>query len=135
MELAKIQEKKIKIIAKKYRIKMILVFGSFANGKTHKESDLDIGISIMKKLTLDQDLSLIRELSVVFGQEVDLAVINHANPLLLHQIAMNSILIYGAKSAFDAFKLYAFHRYNDYAPFFKLEAELNKKIIKQYARR
>jgi uncharacterized protein len=133
MELTEIQEKKIKAIAKKYRIKMILVFGSFANGKTHDKSDLDIGIKIVKKLTLNQDLGLIKELTDVFRRDVDLVVINYANPLLLHQIAKNSILIYGTQNAFAAFKLYAFHRYNDYAPFFKLEAELNKRIIEQYA--
>jgi hypothetical protein len=73
-------------------------------------------------------------LSLIFNKNIDLSVLNKANPLLLFQVSKNSILLYGAREEFLKFKLYAFNAYNDYAPYFEMEKNLNKKIINAYAR-
>ena len=120
-------------IAKKFQLKLAIIFGSFANGKNRTDSDLDIAVMGLKGVAFDQQISLVNELSKVFKQDVDLSVLNQANPLLLFQTSKNSILLYGAREDFLKFKLYAFNAYNDYAPYFAMEKNLNKKIISAYA--
>lgn len=120
-------------IAKKFSLRLVLVFGSFAAGKNRKDSDLDIAVLGSGGISFREQVSLINELSHIFGKDVDLSVLNRANPLLLFEVSKNSLLLYGEKEEFFNFKLRAFHAYNDYAPYFEMEKELNKKNINAYA--
>ncbi len=130
-----ISMRKLKIakIAKKFQLKLIVVFGSFANGKNRKDSDLDIAVLGSRDVSFNKQISLINELSMIFNKNIDLSVLNNANPLLLFQTSKNSVLLYGSRQDFLKFKLYAFKTYNDYAPYFEMEKNLNKKIINAYA--
>jgi uncharacterized protein len=129
------QKLKIARIAKKFRLKLIIIFGSFANGKNRKDSDLDIAILGLKEVCLKEQISLTNELSKIFNKNIDLSVLNKANPLLLFEANKNSILLFGNKEEFMKFKLRAFNAYNDYAPYFEMEKSLNKRIINAYANR
>lgn len=133
MEITNNQKLKIAKIAKKFQLKLIVVFGSFANGKQRKDSDLDIAVLGSGEVSFNEQISLTNELSLIFNKSIDLSVLNRANPLLLFQASKNSILLYGRKEEFSKFKLYAFNAYNDYAPYFEMEKNLNKKIINSYA--
>ena len=133
MEIIKDQKLKIDKIAKKFQLKLIVIFGSFANGKHKKDSDLDIAILGLKEISFNKQISLTNELSLIFNKNIDLSVLNRANPLLLFQASKNPILLYGNRQEFLKFKLYAFNMYNDYAPYFEMEKNLNKKIISAYA--
>lgn len=132
MKIAKEQKLKIAKIARKFQLKLIIIFGSFANGKNRDDSDLDIAVLSLKEVFFKEQVSLINELSAVFSKNVDLSVLNKANPLLLFQASKNSVLLYGEEEEFLKFKLYAFNVYNDYAPYFAMEKSLNKKIINAY---
>ena len=112
-----------------------MLFGSFASGESRKDSDLDIAVLGKKKVSFDKILNISRELSSVFGKEVDLSIMNFANPLLLHHVEKNAVLLFGKDEKFFEFKLRAFRRYHDYMPYFKMEERLNKELIKQYANR
>jgi predicted nucleotidyltransferase len=126
---------KIAKIAKKFQLKLIVIFGSFASGKSRKDSDLDIAVlGSGAGVSFDDQISLTNELSLIFNKNVDLSVLNRANPLLLFQASKNAVLIYGDKHDFLKFKLYAFKSYHDYTPYFEMERNLNKKIINAYAR-
>jgi len=133
MEITKGQKLKIAKIAKKFQLKLIVIFGSFANGKNRKDSDLDIAILGLRGVSFDEQMGITNELSLIFNKDIDLSVLNRANPLLLFQASKNPILLYGSRQDFLKFKLYAFNAYNDYAPYFKMEKNLNKKIISAYA--
>ncbi len=133
MIISKEQKKKVNKLAKKYGLELVLLFGSFANGKAHKNSDLDIAVLGEKNISFEEYLDLTGELSKIFHKNIDLAVLNEANPLLLFQVSKDSILLHGSPGDFMEFKLYAFHRYNDYEPYFKMERQLSKRLIKQYA--
>jgi len=135
MEITKNQKLKIAKIAKKFQLKLIVIFGSFASGKNREYSDLDIGVLGSKDVFFDEQIVLTNELSQIFNKNIDLSVLNRANPLLLFQASKNPILIYGNRQNFLKFKLYAFNVYNDYAPYFKMEKNLNKKIVNAYAHR
>ncbi|MFH1112108.1 MAG: nucleotidyltransferase domain-containing protein [Patescibacteria group bacterium] len=134
MEIIKAQKLKIAKIAKKFQLKLIVLFGSFANGKHRKDSDLDIAVLGSREVFFNEQVSLTNELTLIFNQNVDLSVLNRANPLLLFQVSKNPILLYGRREDFLKFKLHAFNAYNDYAPYFEMEKNLNKKIISAYAR-
>lgn len=127
------QKKKIGQLAKKYGLDMVMLFGSFAAGKNREGSDIDIAVRSKKNLSLNKELSFIADINKIIPGRIDLSVVNHANPLHLYEISKNAILLYGEKNDFIKFKLYAFHRYNDYTPYFKLEEKINRAVIKQYA--
>lgn len=134
MEISKDQKLKVAKIAKKFQLKLIVIFGSFANGKSRKDSDLDIAVLGVKEVPFNKQIGLANELSLIFNKSVDLSVLNRANPLLLFQVSKNPILLYGRRDDFLKFKLHAFNAYNDYAPYFEMEKKLNKKIISAYGR-
>jgi predicted nucleotidyltransferase len=116
-------------IAKKHKLSLILMFGSYVSGKTHPKSDLDIAILSKSELDLDEHLKLYGELSGVFShKELDLISLNHADPLLLKQILTNCKLLYGSNRACVELKIYAFKRYCDYKIYFDLE----KKFVYQF---
>ena len=132
-EIINSQKSEIKKIAKKFNLKLVFIFGSFAAGKNREDSDLDIAVLGLKKISFEEQIDLNNEFSVIFNKNVDLSILNSANPLLLFQASKNAILIYGSYEEFMKFKLYAFNVYNDYAPYFEMEKVLNKKIINAYA--
>ena len=114
-------------------IQAAFIFGSFADGKNRKDSDLDIAVLGFKEVSFKEQIGLTNELSHLFSKNVDLSVLNKANPLLLFEASKKPILLYGSREEFLKFKLYAFNAYNDYAPYFAMEKNLNKKIISAYA--
>lgn len=131
MELNQKQKNKLKKVAKEHGLNLVLLFGSFANGKTHNKSDIDIAIKY-KSLArrgdkFDDVLDISGKLMEIFSSDIDVSVINHANPLLLKQINCNCCLLHGKPKDFNAFRLYAFNRFNDYTPFFKIESEFAKR--------
>lgn len=116
---------RIAAIAEKYRLSLVLLFGSQATGKTHKQSDVDIAILSEKELGLRE----MGELSLIFMQglkakDVDLVDLKTAPPLLLKQVATNAILLYENKPlVFSTFRVYALKRYMEARPLFKLREE------------
>jgi len=133
MKISQDQKLKTSRIAKKFQLKLVVIFGSFANGKNRKDSDLDIAVLGSKEVSFKEQVQLTNELSLLFSKNVDLSVLNRANPLLLFQASKNSILLYGDRTEFFKFKIHAFNAYNDYAPYFAMERALNKKLINTYA--
>jgi len=58
----KINKGKIKEIAQKYNLEMVLLFGSQVNGRTKPDSDIDIAYSAQKLLSTDEKIGLNKEL-------------------------------------------------------------------------
>jgi uncharacterized protein len=138
MEITVKQKQKIKEVAGKYRLKLVLLFGSQATGKIHNESDFDIAYFPEKNLSFDEEIDINFQFTLIFPQKdcrVDTVDIKHANPLLIFRISKENILLYGSREDFMKFKLRAFKMYNDYAPYFEMEKKLNKKIITGYVGR
>lgn len=59
--------------------------------------------------------------ALVPGREVDIAVLNHADPLFLKQVVEHSELVYGSPVEFATLQLRAFHRYQDYRRYLAFE--------------
>ena len=133
MDITRQQKLKIAKIAQRFQLKLVVIFGSFACGKQREDSDLDIAVLGMREVSFAEQISLTNELSLIFNKDIDLSVLNRANPLLAFQVSRDPVLIYGSRAEFLKFRLYAFNAYHDYAPYFAMEKNLNKKIINAYA--
>ena len=121
--------------ARRHAIQLILQFGSTVDGPVHSRSDLDLAI-----LLKDTDVSLERfgdiqqSLQACFpGRDVDLAIINRADPLLLKQILDRCRLLYGPIQTFQRLRLYAFKRYQDHRRFLDLERRFVNQTLDRLA--
>jgi predicted nucleotidyltransferase len=107
-------------IAERYGLKLIVLFGSQAQGHTHPESDVDIAVLSAKPLTGSRRLELWSELTKIFEADVDLTSLDRAEPLLLYRVACTGISLYeGEKWAWENQKSYGCRRYWDSRKFFE----------------
>lgn len=121
MEITKRQQGQINKIAKKYGLKLVVIFGSQASGKTHNQSDLDIGVLGQKKLELKKIFQLGVEFQKIFRElKVDVRSLHVANPVFLRQVMDNSQLIYGNHTDYHRFQSFAYKNYMDSKKFFEL---------------
>ena len=77
--LEEIKQKSIPI-AKKYGIKNLFLFGSYARGEANEESDLDFLVIGGKNFKLTRIFSLAEDLCEIFKKKVDVFEINEINP-------------------------------------------------------
>jgi len=126
MKISDKQKEKIQKIGQKYNLKLIMLFGSLATKKAREDSDIDIALLGHSNKVSNDYLDILEEFSQIFNRKIDLSIMNNANPLLLNEVQKDSLLLYGSKENYINFSLYAFHRYNDYLPYFKKEREFLK---------
>ena len=119
------------VIAKKYGVLLILRFGSSVTGKTHARSDVDIAILLDRpNIPFQEYADLLGDMQRLFpGQEVDLALINHADPLFLKKITDDCEILYGLVERLHRLKIYAFKRYQDHRKYFDMERQYAAKYL------
>lgn len=100
METAMFQQIKDFLI-KKVNPLFIIVFGSYAKGKTHKNSDIDIAFySDDRSLTTYDIFQLSQELADILKLEVDLVNIDFASTVFQAQIYTTGKVIYSKNDTF-----------------------------------
>jgi predicted nucleotidyltransferase len=121
----------LKDIAQKHGIVLALKFGSSVTGREHPKSDVDLAILLdQPNVTLGEHAELLQSLQPLFpDRELDLALINHADPLFLRKITDNCELLYGPLEKLQALKIYAFKRYQDHARFFEMERRFAERFL------
>lgn len=70
----------------------VYLYGSFAAGTNHPESDVDLGI-YFKDIPLDRQLELRKRLICSFPIDVDLVDLRRADPIIVMQIIANGVVI------------------------------------------
>jgi predicted nucleotidyltransferase len=121
---------KIKEIAEKYGLKLLLLFGSRVKDEKYirKDSDFDVAYLSEKDLDIKQEIELNCDLIDAFGSDkVDLVDIKRVNSFLRNEIAKNSKLFYGKKIDYLEFKAFAFKDYISHKSLFELQDFLIKK--------
>lgn len=104
----------LKPIVQKFGIRLIVLFGSVAGGTANADSDVDLGVLINHPLSFNQRLKLWGALSPLFNTEVDLVILNHANPVLAFEVASTGNLLFEDKSnTWDTWKSFSFRQYWD----------------------
>jgi predicted nucleotidyltransferase len=122
-------------VASRHGIRLIVQFGSTVTGRTHSHSDIDIGVLLEHMPPGFGALAdLQTDLQRLFpGQELDLALINRADPLFLKQITGTCRLLFGAPRDLHALKMYAFKRYQDHRPYLAMERTYVAQAIRRLA--
>ena len=101
------------------------------SGRTHATSDVDLAVLLERRpASLEAHAELLGDLQALLpGREVDVALINGADPLFLKKITERCRLLYGSPRALHELKIYAFKRYQDHRRFLAMErAYVNGKI-------
>ena len=132
MRLTQEQQQKIEEVGRKYRLKFILLHGSYATGKVKSGSDLDIALLGEKLIEFEELVAIYSGLAEIFGdnpqRELDIKSLHKADPLFRYQVAKDSQLLYGDLTDFNEFKAYAFSNYFDSKDLFHLEKILIQKL-------
>ena len=130
MEILDKQKQKIQEVAKRYGLKLILLFGSQVTGKIHKESDFDIAYLPKKNLSYDDKIDINFQFTLIFPQEryrVDTVNIKKVKPLLLYGIFRKCQVLYAQDDlVFPTYRVYAFRKYMEIKPF--LEKQFKNKL-------
>jgi predicted nucleotidyltransferase len=115
--------KELGAIAERHGIRLILQFGSSVTGRDHVRSDVDIAVLLEQPTLPPVDYAqLLHELQRHFpDREVDLALLNHADPLFLKKITDQCEILYGPVEELHKLKIYAFKRYQDHRRYFEME--------------
>jgi predicted nucleotidyltransferase len=118
-------------IARAHGVELVVQFGSTVSGTSHAESDLDLAVLVTRApLSYAAHAELAAALqSLVPGREVDLVVLNHADPLLLHQVTEHGRLLYGQAVRWAELRAYAFRRYQDHRRFLEMERDYVERAI------
>jgi predicted nucleotidyltransferase len=96
----------------------IIVFGSFAKGTTHQESDIDIAFYVKdKKLDKYEVFMLAQDLAALLKREVDLVNIAEASTVFQAQIYTTGEVIYSGDDTL---------RMNEQMKALKMYAKLNE---------
>lgn len=110
-------------LAARYGIRLILRFGSTVSGAMHPQSDVDLAV-----LFQDGTLSFHKLAEIHHGlqecfpeHDVDLSVINRADPLFLKKIMERCAMLYGSHRDLHQLRIYAFKRYQDHRRYLELE--------------
>lgn len=112
-------------LAQRFSIRLILQFGSTVAGTTHDRSDLDLAIQFeTPNVPFQTVLEIQNALQTRFpGRDVDLAILNRADPLFLKKIVESCRVLFGTPQDLARLRLYAFKAYQDFQPYLELERQ------------
>ena len=93
------------------------LFGSYARGRSHSHSDIDIAVYLKDRSLLndaDWYLGLKAEIMVLTHREIDLIILNNAKPLVKHAANMHKVMLLSRDALFEAeYSLRIVKEYND----------------------
>jgi predicted nucleotidyltransferase len=118
-------------ICRKYRIEFLALFGSRASGEAKNESDIDLAVFFSRLISAREELDFFYELVRLFEtDQLDLVVLDRANPLLLKEVALYGVPLYERyKTAFDKFIMLAMAKYQESRKNRSFEKELVEEFL------
>lgn len=121
---AQVNKHKLREVAKRFDLDLVILFGSQATGLARAGSDVDIAVRTRtprEARTVEWAWTLMTALDEAIGGELDFVLLNDAPPLLMFEIASEGKPLYEAKpDAFLEFQLYAAKRHYDNQKFYNL---------------
>ena len=118
-------------VAQRHGIQLLLQFGSTVSGHIHRQSDVDLAALLDRpSLSIRERGDLLHALQSLYpDREVDLVLINRADPLLLKKITDTCRLLYGPVRRLYELRIYAFKRYQDHRKYFELERDFVTRAV------
>jgi predicted nucleotidyltransferase len=112
------------------KIIFAILFGSFAAGRQHAESDLDIAVAAEPALTSDEKIALINALASSTGRPVDLIDLKAVSEPLLGQILRHGRRLLGTDTFYGGLISHHLFEQADFMPYrSRLLAERRKAWI------
>ena len=113
---------KIKTLAEKYGLSLVLLFGSQATGNAHKESDVDIAYLSPRMIPFEEEININADLVEVFrNNDVQSVNIRKASPLFLKKIVERCMILYEKdRNIFTDLNLYSLRIYEEAKVLFDL---------------
>ncbi|WAM37231.1 type VII toxin-antitoxin system MntA family adenylyltransferase antitoxin [Caldicellulosiruptor acetigenus] len=112
------------------------LFGSYAKGKERENSDVDIAVYVNEEIAndskkvLDFQIKHMSNISDILKKEVDLVILNHASPLLRHEVISEGILLVEKDhNKLVNFKKMSFYYYQDWLNIMKIKMMYIKERI------
>jgi predicted nucleotidyltransferase len=124
-------------IAERHGIRLLLQFGSTVTGHVHPNSDTDLAVLLERLPTSFGEYGrLTSDLQEAFqeafhGREVDVSVVNHADPLFLKKILESCRLLHGDPRDLQRLRIYGFKRYQDHRRFLDLERRYVRDAVRR----
>ena len=119
------QTEKIEELAGKYRLSMLVAFGSLARGDATASSDADVAYASDRPLALMEEAAMAVELSALFKKEVDLVNIKTASPMLARNIFKDGVPAYEReRGLFADYLARSMRIYEETMPLYKAKMEL-----------
>jgi predicted nucleotidyltransferase len=118
-------------VARRHGVALLLLHGSSVTGRVHEHSDVDIAVLYDRPPpSLQKQGELIAELSSRFpGREIDLAILDRADPLFLAKVLQSARLLAGSPRRLSELRIYAFKRYQDHRRFLALEPAYLDRVL------
>ncbi|NOX97498.1 MAG: nucleotidyltransferase domain-containing protein [Nitrospirae bacterium] len=123
IEIPGLDQNRLRNICKEDNLSLVILFGSHSRGHADKNSDLDLAILADRKAINDDfEFSLlITFIHLIQKDNLDLVLLNRADPLLQFQIARYGTLLYEkSPGLFNWFKVQAMKNYDDAQKFIQL---------------
>jgi predicted nucleotidyltransferase len=98
---------------------LAIVFGSLAQGRARRESDLDIAVKARKPLIAGHKIALIEDLALATGRAIDLIDLATAGVPLLGEIIRGGTRILGSDEAYAELALRNIYLNEDFLPYVK----------------
>ena len=122
----------IKRFCRRESLALAVVFGSTVSGRRTARSDLDLAFWVAGKRIEGRELDLTNRLmQTLHRNDIDVVVLNHANPLLQWQVASSGKPLYERRAgSFRWFQIYAMKRYDDIKKLLALQEQFLDRFVK-----
>lgn len=123
--------KKLKDIFERYsKIKIVYLFGSHADNRENRFSDIDMGILLEEPYNRTIKLDILGDLATEGFCDVDLVILNEAALLLQFEVVKHNKIIY-KREDFDAPAFFSItvRKYLDFKPFIETQRQYLKERI------
>jgi len=127
---SKNKEKLASIFAAYPDIQAVYLFGSMMSGRTHHESDLDLGIVLRPGTNSFPKLDLLADLAAAGFDNVDVVFLDKADILLKYEAVRGNTLIFRTPD-FDggAYFSLVVRQYFDFLPYLEVQRQAYKRRV------
>jgi predicted nucleotidyltransferase len=119
-----------KVFSKYPGVQAVYVFGSVGDGRTHRESDLDLAIVPRDESVREKKLDILADLARIGFCDVDLAFFDTDDIVLKYEMVRRNRLVYQTED-FDRGAIYSriVRQYLDFLPYLNVQRAAYKRRI------
>lgn len=86
-------EKNKTFLKERYKVKTLRIFGSYARGQSHKQSDIDILVEFAETPDFFEFIRLENFLSNLLGVKVDLVTVKALKPMMKRAVLREAVYV------------------------------------------